>query len=471
MSVQTVTATRIYTGKDEKFDSPFDKLPTAGFSKTYCVDAQVPDSACTATAYHTGVKTLMGNIAMDARAKSKDCVDHANEELYVTAISQWAHDAGMNLGLITTSRVTDASPSPLFASSTMRFFETDQAHRDNGCDPDELQDISEQLVHGELGKQFKVILGGGRSMMLDKSIVDEEGVAGARGDGKNLIADWKQIHEEMGETEYVWNREQLLQVNTSRVDYLLGFFEGGTMKFNYKNTDKGEPSLSEMVEVAIEILSRDGKGFYLFVEGGLIDYGNHYTKARVALDETKCLGEAVEMAQRKTSEDETLIVVSADHAHTLTINGWTARKSDILGLSDTLGKDGLPLTTLSYSMGKGYVNTFNAVGDKRVDISGRDLTDFEFEYQSTLNADLETHAGDDVPVYAGGPYHEIFAGAYEQNALPYLMAYAAKIGPYKGVENGGDNGGGVMVKGSWIGLVVAVIVAIGVNWKEILFNC
>lgn len=108
-----------------------------------------------------------------------------------------------------------------------------------------------------------------------------------------------------------------------------------------------------------------------------------------------------------------------------------SRKSDILGLSDTIGSDGLPSTTLSYANGAGYVNNFNEAGDARVDISQDDLTNFEYLYPATLPASMETHAADDVPVFAGGSYHEIFSGAYEQNALPYLMAYAAKIGPYE----------------------------------------
>lgn len=100
-------------------------------------------------------------------------------------------------------------------------------------------------------------------------------------------------------------------------------------------------------------------------------------------------------------------------------------------MSDTLGSDKLPTTTLSYSTGPGYVNNFNAVGDARIDISNLDLTSFETLYPALLPASIETHAADDVPVYAGGAHHEIFSGAYEQNALPYLMAYAAKIGPYE----------------------------------------
>lgn len=323
MSVQTVTAARIHTGKDEKFEFAFDKMPSSGFAKTYCVDAQVADSACTATAYHTGVKTMMGHIGIDARAKSMNCTDHANTAYHLEAISQWAHDAGMSLGLITTSRVTDASPSPLFASASYRMFETDQELNAAGCDANKLDDIAEQLVHKDLGKNFRVILGGGRSVMLDKSIIDEEGVPGRRNDGKNLIKDWQNIHQSMGKSEYVWNRAGLMGVDTSNTDYLLGMFEGEIMKFNYQNTNQEEPSLSEMVKVAIEILSKNEKGYYLFVEGGLIDYGHHYTLARVALDETKCLGEALETAQKMTNSDDTLIVLSADHAHTMTINGYS----------------------------------------------------------------------------------------------------------------------------------------------------
>lgn len=422
----------MYTGGDEQFDFAFDKMPSSGYAKTYCVDAQVADSACTGTAYHTGVKTLMGHIGMDSRAASGDCTDHANKAYQVEAISKWAIDAGMDVGLITTSRVTDASPSPLYASSSTRFFETDKMMEYFGCDPDKLEDIAEQMIHKDLAKKFKVILGGGRDVFLDQSITDDEGAPGARGDGKNLIKEWQDIHQKMGTSKYVWNREQLLSLDTSKVDYVLGLFEGGYMKYNHENTDNGEPSLSEMVKVAIEILSRNEKGYYLFVEGGRIDHGHHATMARVALDETKYLGEALDKARELTSENDTLLVLSADHAHTMTYSGYSVRRNDILGLTGGVEWDPVVQTTLGYAIGNGFKNTFS--GDKYEPVnfaSNPSLGDFDFEYPAMMPSAYETHAADDVPVYAGGPHHEIFSGAYEQNALPYLMAYAAKIGPYE----------------------------------------
>lgn len=86
-----------------------------------------------------------------------------------------------------------------------------------------------------------------------------------------------------------------------------------------------EPTLSEMVQKAIEILSKHEEGFFLFVEGGLIDRGHHDTKAHYALEETVEFAKAVALARMKLSEEDTLIVTTADHSHTMTYAGYAVR--------------------------------------------------------------------------------------------------------------------------------------------------
>lgn len=90
-----------------------------------------------------------------------------------------------------------------------------------------------------------------------------------------------------------------------------------------KNVQHLEPTLSEMTEKAIEILSKNEKGFFLFVEGGLIDWAHHDSQARIAIDETAEFAKAIQMARNKLSEDDTLIVVTSDHAHTLSVSGYS----------------------------------------------------------------------------------------------------------------------------------------------------
>lgn len=99
------------------------------------------------------------------------------------------------------------------------------------------------------------------------------------------------------------------------------------MNYNLDNVAAGspEPTLTKMVEKAIEVLSKNENGFFLFVESGRIDDAHHLNHARYALDETAELSKAVAMARAKLSVDDTLMLVTADHSHTMTYNGYPVR--------------------------------------------------------------------------------------------------------------------------------------------------
>ncbi len=83
-----------------------------------------------------------------------------------------------------------------------------------------------------------------------------------------------------------------------------------------------EPSLMEMTKQALNILKKNSNGYVLMVEGGRIDHGHHETRARRALDETVSFNEAVEFARSQVSEEDTLILVTADHSHVFTVGGY-----------------------------------------------------------------------------------------------------------------------------------------------------
>lgn len=125
----------------------------------------------------------------------------------------------------------------------------------------------------------------------------------------------------------------------------------------HKEKPNNEPSLSQMTETAIKILQKEDKGFFLFVEGGKIDIAHHENKARLALEETLEFDKAIQIAAKLTNENDTLIVVTADHAHTMSINGYPQRGFDILGIYGK-SKDGKPYATLSYANGPGYHKKF-----------------------------------------------------------------------------------------------------------------
>ncbi|CAB3230331.1 unnamed protein product [Arctia plantaginis] len=117
-----------------------------------------------------------------------------------------------------------------------------------------------------------------------------------------------------------------------------------------------EPTLAELTETAIKILRRNNKGIFLFVEGGRIDHGHHDNRVQFALDETVQLSEAVKRAAGLLSQDDTLIVVTADHAHVMSINGYSNRGHDILGISRNTDTNKAPYMTLSYTNGPGFYN-------------------------------------------------------------------------------------------------------------------
>lgn len=169
--------------------------------------------------------------------------------------------------------------------------------------------------------------------------------------------------------QYVWNRDQLKSVSNNLPDYILGLFESSHLQYHMEANEKTEPSLAELTEVAIRALSKNKKGFFLFVEGGRIDHAHHENFVELALDETIELSKAVQRATELLSEEDSLLVVTSDHAHVMAFNGYTHRGGDILGPSDSIGDDNIPYMTLSYTNGPGHrphdsVNRVDVTGDE-----------------------------------------------------------------------------------------------------------
>ncbi|XP_012270296.1 membrane-bound alkaline phosphatase isoform X2 [Orussus abietinus] len=431
MSIPTLTAARTYQGQLEGRNEGslfWEKFSYTGLVKTYCVDSIIADSACSATAYLCGVKSNYGTIGVNAKVPRGDCAGQLDKRNHVTSISQWAQTAGKATGIVTTTRVTHASPAGTFARVANRDWESDFKVVEENQDPRKCIDIATQLVKESPGKDFKVILGGGRREFLPATTVDDEGAAGRRLDGVNLIKAWRQDKVARNATyEYVWNRESLRKVtdDPGKVDYLLGLFESSHCSY-YEDAAPSDPTLAEMTEAAIKILQQDSKGYFLFVEGGRIDHAHHDTYANLALSETVELSKAVELARKLTSEEDTLIVVTADHAHTMSISGYPDRGNDILGIAEDSDVDDLPYAVLNYANGPGYKPA--GQNGSRYNITNDDLGGIYYQYPSLAPRSSETHGGDDVAVFASGPWSHLFTGTMEQHGIPHLMAYAACMG-------------------------------------------
>uniref|UniRef100_A0A2C9K1B7 alkaline phosphatase n=1 Tax=Biomphalaria glabrata TaxID=6526 RepID=A0A2C9K1B7_BIOGL len=238
---------------------------------------------------------------------------------------------GLSTGIVTTSRVTHATPAAAYASTPQREWEGDvnMLSDEDAQNCSHVDDIAKQLIRNN--SDIKVILGGGRRYFLDNSTEDPETHIVSpyhRQDGNNLIEEWKEDKEARNATySYVWTRDQLMNLS-SDTEFLLGLFNPSHMDFD--RVANNEPSLAEMTEKAIEVLRKDQEGYFLLVEGARIDFGHHSNSAYTAITETLDFNEAVEVAARLTDPEDTLIIVTADHSHAFNIQGYSSKGNDIL---------------------------------------------------------------------------------------------------------------------------------------------
>eukprot|EP00058_Branchiostoma_floridae_P012708 XP_002598196.1 hypothetical protein BRAFLDRAFT_119115 [Branchiostoma floridae] len=441
MGVSTVTTARILKGQKagnpgEETVLAMDSLPYTAMSKTYNIDKQVPDSAACATAFLCGVKTNLGLLGLDGRATYKNCSSAKGHE--VESIIEHAEKAGKSTGIVTTTRVTHATPAAGYAHTASRNWEADSdltaEARENNC-----TDIAFQLV--EEAPDIEVILGGGRRAFLTNNMTDpEDGSKGTRKDGRDLIQRW--LDRKTGPARYVWNETEFNSVDPESVDYLLGLFEPSSMQYSVDrlNDTAGEPSLAAMTRKAIQVLQKNRNGFFLLVEGGRIDQAHHASKAVKALEETVVFDDAVQVANDMLDTSDSLIVVTADHSHTLTFAGYPDRGHPIFGQNVYTSStpdydwDKLPYTTLLYGNGPGYtlVETTNGNDTQvtRQNITDVNTADKEYKQQSAAPLRSETHGGEDVIIMADGPMAHLFHGVQEQHYIAHVMMYAACLGEY-----------------------------------------
>ncbi|WP_282271234.1 alkaline phosphatase [Stenotrophomonas sp. PS02298] len=451
MSLTTVAAARILEGQrkgqpGEENLLSWERFPATAFSKTYNTDSQTPDSAGTMTAITTGVKSHMGAIGVSAGSRN-NCADSLPKGLLTWL--QLADSAGMATGIVSTARLTHATPAATYAHSPERNWENDtdlpEAAKAAGC-----VDIAQQLIStSRFGQGPLVALGGGRGQFTTINEQDPEYAdkVGLRLDGRNLVAEWQAKHPQGA---YVWNADQLKAA--ANAPALLGLFEPDHMQYEQdRPKDRaGEPSLAELTRAAIANLSKHQEGFVLMVEGARIDHANHSGNAARALGDTIAMSDAVKAAVDATSAEDTLIIVTADHSHTLNFVGYPARGNAILGkVKDKGGEDGMgaldlardgmgmPYTTLSYANGPGYTGASNQqpAGPKRFPHSpssfetanGRpDLTHVDTEHPDYMQEALvpsksESHGGEDVGIWARGPGSKAVRGTMEQNTIYHLI--------------------------------------------------
>jgi len=457
MGISTLTASRILEGQqagkqgEENFLS-FEKFPYTALVKTYNVNAQTPDSAGTMTAMMSGVKTDIGVLGVDEDIERGNCSSAAGNEL-VTAL-ELAEIRGLSTGIVSTARITHATPAATYAKSADRNWEDISDMPEEaitaGC-----KDIAEQLINFKTNLEAKysgtevngmeVMMGGGRRHFLPKDAAFNSAdasstVEGDRTDGRDLTAEWQAAYKT---GSYIIDQAEFDALDTEKTSSVLALFNESHMQYEADrgNDIAGEPSLSQMTEKAVKILDNNDKGFFLMVESGRIDHAHHAGSAYNALTETIEFSKAVKAAFDNTNPEETLIIVTADHGHVFTIAGYPKRGNPILGKVVSVGKtepalaaDDMPYTTLGYMNGKGFRDlgsetnadiTYDADAiSGRTDLTSIDTETTGFHQETLVPLGSETHAGEDISLHATGPGGYFAQGNIEQSVIFHMINQA-----------------------------------------------
>lgn len=274
MGLSHIAAARMKSGGVEGMLN-MERMPVTGLLYTNCANALVTDSAAASTALATGHKTNYRMVSMSPDGKNLPTILEALQE------------RGFATGMVVTESITNATPAGFASHAAVRSSE---------------QEIAEQYIE----KRVNVLLGGGRQFFLPQSIQ-----GGVRNDDKNLI----ELAKNAGYA-FVTTTSELAEVKS---DYVLGLFASG------KLSQSPQPDLAEMTNRAMQILSRNKKGFFLMVEGSQIDLACHSSKLDEAVRQTVLFDEAVKAGLDFALKDkQTLVIVTADHeTGGLSINAGT----------------------------------------------------------------------------------------------------------------------------------------------------
>ena len=282
-----------------------------GFIVNDTADSTVTESAAAATQIACGVKVPARAVGMgtDGRSPCK-------------TILEIAKDRGMATGLITTSGITDATPAS-FA-----------AHVENRSD-------EAGVAAQELKLGVDVLMGGRRQFFLPQA------KGGSRKDGRDLVSEALAAGYAA-----VTTAAELQQADGPRI---LGLFNEGNMAYEIDRARTQEPSLAQMADKTLEILSRKPHGFFAMIEAGRIDHAGHRNDAPATIREVLAFDEAVGVAlEFQKRNPNTLIIVTADHeTGGMALIGHSKTSKDYVGIDLALmQKAAISLELLVAELGK-----------------------------------------------------------------------------------------------------------------------
>ena len=431
MGITTHTAARIYAGQQqellgEEYTLSFETLPYSALIKTYNTDQQTPDSAGTMSALITGEKTRAGVLSVNHTAKRGDCQSSTGQHL--KTLFDLAESQNKATGIVTTARVTHATPAALYAHSPERGWESDNKlsaeAKQNGC-----IDIAQQLINHQQGEQrLEVIFGGGQRHFLPASEP-----SGKRTDQQNLTTQWQSLPDHY----LVSNKQQLRDADLTH-GHWLGLFADSHLPY-VDQRDEQTPGLLDMTQAALTRLQQNPDGYVLMIESGRIDHGHHAGSGYQALRETQELDQTVAWLLKQIDLDNTLLIVTADHSHTLTLAGYPTRGNPMLGVVTSNNDQGRPeekpyrlpdggyYTSMNYRNGPGAVewqSSSQPAPAKRPSVDPQQALQPGYLQQALVPLESETHGGEDVALYAAGPWAHLFGGTLEQHWVYHVMRHA-----------------------------------------------
>ncbi|MCK1736525.1 alkaline phosphatase [Bradyrhizobium sp. 138] len=271
-----------------------DDMPHMALVATAGSDSIITDSANSASAYATGHKSAVNALGVYADRSASPFDDPRVETITSLARRQ----LGMAIGVVTNTEIEDATPAAMIAHTRRRA-------------------AYDEIVEQFFAAKPDVLMGGGSANFMPRSAASSK-----RKDETDYIAKFRDAGYQVATTA----SELGALSSKPETGKLLGLFAAGNMdgaldrKFLKGGGVKKfpeQPDLTEQVQAALKLLSRNEAGFFLMVESGMIDKYAHLLDMERAVYDTIMLDNAVRQTREwaQARGDDTLILVLADHNH------------------------------------------------------------------------------------------------------------------------------------------------------------
>ena len=358
-----ITLSRWYKGAPLALDEIL-----VGGLRTYSAESLITDSAPAATAFATGYKSnskFLGILPETVTTPGVPAISSGDQFKPVATVLEGAKLVGKSVGLVATSNIQHASPGGFSSHTPFR---------------DRYPLIAKQQVYEDID----VVLSAGRQYMLPKAL------GGTRDDGINLI-DVLKSHD----YSVVSSRDEMLAFTGNKI---WGLFAADAMQFDIDRKDLAptEPSLAEMTQKAIDTLSKNEKGFFLFVEASKVDWAAHANDPVGVISDLLAYDDAVKVALNFAKKDgQTLVMAFADHG----TGGMSIGNKEFYKIYDKLPFDAIvgPLKRATYT------------GEGMDQILGDNRSEFNIRVQMSQNYSIDDLTADEITAIQKGPRKRAFA--------------------------------------------------------------